>query len=132
MQRFTILALSLLVAGCAEAPTISPEQRAKMEAPICSDARMCELMWQRAQIWLANNSTWKLQTVTPVILQTYGPGGSASSSLDVAYTITKEPLGNDSYRIVMAAACSNMFGCLPKAPFERIIEFNTFLLGTTR
>lgn len=80
-------------------------------------------MWQKAQLWVAKNSGWKIQLSNDVIIQTFGPGDSTN----VAYTITKEPLSQDTYKIVMEASCGNMFGCVPKSPTERLIEFNSYL-----
>lgn len=112
-----------VLAGCAAPPPLTPEQRAAMEAPVCTSQSQCAVMWQRAQIWLVDNSAWRIQLANDTLLQTFGPGDST----DVAYTVTRIPTGGDGYRIVMRAGCGNMFGCVPKPAWERITEFNNYL-----
>lgn len=122
----TLIATSLALAflsGCAAPEPMTAEQAKLMEAPICDSSNSCTLMWQRAQLWLVNNSTWRLQMANDTLLQTFGPGDST----DVAYTVTRTPLGGDRYQIAMRAGCGNIFGCVPKSGAERIMEFNTYL-----
>jgi hypothetical protein len=71
----------------------------------------CKQEWERAQIWLAKHSKWKIQTVTDVLIQTFYPVGSEPS---YGFSITKEPAGQGNYIIRMELVCGNMFGCDPK------------------
>ena len=124
MKRYAlILSAFAFLSGCAGAPPLTAEQKTSLEAPVCVGANQCTVMWQRAQIWLTEHSSWKIQTANDVQLQTCGPGDST----DVAYTIIKEPIAQDTYQIKMSAACGNIFGCFPSSPQERIIQFNDYL-----
>ena len=118
----TLIAVALL-SGCAAPAPLTAEQMEQRRAHICNSSEQCKVMWQKAQLWVAKNSGWKIQLSNDVIIQTFGPGDSTN----VAYTITKEPLSQDTYKIVMEASCGNMFGCVPKSPTERLIEFNSYL-----
>lgn len=72
----------------------------------------CSEQWQRAQLWLAKHSKWKIQTATDAIIQTFNPTGYDPS---YGFSVTKEPLGGGRYRITMELACGNPFGCSPKS-----------------
>ena len=120
--------LAIFLAGCAGPQPLTPEQTKMMVGAVCNSPSECTIMWQRAQLWLANNSIWRIQLANDTLLQTFGPG--SSNSTELAYTITKTPIGGDKYQIRMRAGCDNIFGCLPKSAVERIIEFNTYLSNT--
>lgn len=124
--KIAAMASLAVLAGCVAPPPITPEQAKAMEPPTCNSQGQCAVMWQRAQIWLVNNSAWRIQMANDTLLQTFGPGDST----DVAYTVTRSPIGGGGYQIVMRAACGNIFGCIPKPPRERIIEFNNYLRQT--
>ena len=66
--------------------------------------------WQRAQLWLANHSIYKIQVVTDVVLQTFNP---PQAEPNYGFSITREPTGSDTYVIRMQMVCGNMFGCSP-------------------
>jgi hypothetical protein len=75
------------------------------------DATTCKERWERAQIWVAKHSMFKIQTATDVLIQTFG------TQNDVRYTfsVTKEPLGGGKYRIVAEVVCGswNIHMCRP-------------------
>jgi hypothetical protein len=71
----------------------------------------CKQEWERAQLWIAKHSKWKIQTATDVLIQTFNPTEGDPS---YGFSITKEPTGSGSYVIRMELACGNMFGCDPK------------------
>jgi hypothetical protein len=70
----------------------------------------CKTEWERTQLWFAKHSSMKVQTATDVMLQTYNTVGSDPS---YSFSATKEPIGGGRYRISVAMACGNMFGCSP-------------------
>lgn len=69
----------------------------------------CKTEWQRAQLWLAKHSRWKLQATTDVILQTYNPINHEPS---YGFSVAREPSA-DGYTITMSLGCGNAFGCDP-------------------
>lgn len=71
----------------------------------------CKIEWQRAQFWLAKHATTKVQTATDVLIQTYNP---REDSPEYAFSVAKEPLGSDRYRISADLFCKSMLGCSPK------------------
>jgi hypothetical protein len=79
-------------------------------------------MWQYAQVWVNQNSSWKIRVVNDSTIETYGP----DNSTDVAYAITKEALGGNRYQIVMRARCGSASGCV-RSPTDQIIDFNRAL-----
>ena len=70
----------------------------------------CKDEWERAQLWIAKHSKWKIQVSTEVIVQTYNPTAHDPS---YGFSLTKEPAGGGSYVIRMELACGNIFGCDP-------------------
>lgn len=124
MKRIGLIAgLAITLMGCSTPQPLTEKQLQDITAPSCSTKAECDTMWQQSQVWIAQHSAWKLQTVTDTIIQTYGPGDST----DVAYTITRIPLGGGINSISMRAACGNLFGCVPRRPSEEIIDFNNSL-----
>lgn len=98
----------LTVAGCATKP-VAPELAAAAAQPLyCYGVEQCALYWKRAQLWVVNNSGWKIQLATDTLIETYNPIRSSTAR---GYRITKEPQGNGREQIRIATACANMFGC---------------------
>jgi len=114
------------LAGCAQTPVpgepaASP---ASAEPVLCTSKAQCDVYWQRAQAWVANNSEYRLQTVTDTVIETYGP---VATRRGWAYRITKVPDDNkEGARIYALPACSNVFGCSP-APTDAVIAFKHFV-----
>lgn len=114
-----IMILALLLAGCA-----SPQERQAKQAeidrtiPVCTGDADCRAKWERAQVWIAQNSNLRLQIATDVLLETYN-----SNDMSLAVRIVKEPLGGGMYRILAAMSCMNIFAC-DTDPYDAIIDFN--------
>ncbi|MEI6313956.1 MAG: hypothetical protein WCO89_03735 [Syntrophus sp. (in: bacteria)] len=71
----------------------------------------CKIKWERAQLWITKHSMMKIQTSTDVMIDTYNPVGQ---KVIYHFTVMKEPLGNDSYRISIQMNCGNALGCSPE------------------
>lgn len=115
-HQFLILFTLIFALGCVSGVTtegvktaLAPAEGIAFEA-VCASGD-CPQYWERAQLWLAKHSNMKIQTSTDVLLQTYNPSSSAGSTY--GFTITKEPLTEGQYKIVMEANCSGMM-CAPK------------------
>ena len=72
----------------------------------------CKIEWQRAQLWLAKHAPTKVQSATDVQLQTYNP---PEQHAWYGFSIMKEPIGGDRYKISATLGCGNFIGCSPKA-----------------
>ena len=79
---------------------------------LCVGKAQCDIYWQRAQAWVANNSEYRLQTVTDTVIETQGPLLARSA---LAFRVTRVPDDKDGARIVVVAACANAFGCNPES-----------------
>jgi hypothetical protein len=122
---FSGLAASVLLAGCA---TVSPEQQAALSAeasrPVtCTAGPDCEVKWGRALKWVLDNSSYRVQSQSDVMISTMGP---LPNDPRPAFTITKMATGGGAYVIDFRAGCDNMFGCIPslveaKASFVRTV-----------
>jgi hypothetical protein len=108
-----------LLSGCAQMP--APGEAA--EPLLCTNKAQCDVYWQRAQAWVANNSEYRLATVTDTILETYGP---LAARTGLAFRITKVPDDKEGARIYVLPACSNAFGCSP-TPAAAITDFKRFV-----
>lgn len=130
MKRITVILVATLMGGCAITP--NPQRQAMMDEinrtiPVCSGTEDCNAKWEAAQLWVVHNASYKIQTATTVLIETYNP---APSSPSLAARITKEPLGGGKYRILVALWCDNMFGCVPSA-YDKAIEFNKAVSAVT-
>ncbi|HKV96726.1 MAG TPA: hypothetical protein VJR90_04445 [Gammaproteobacteria bacterium] len=124
---FLVFSASILFAtlasGCAIAPTAETQaKQAELErtTPICTSDVDCKAKWDAAQLWIAHNAGYKLQTVTDVLLETYN---SVDGSPNIAVQVTKEPIGNGKYKIVVSVSCDNIFGCVPNQ-WDAALDFN--------
>ncbi|MGE3666954.1 MAG: hypothetical protein AB7G51_10085 [Steroidobacteraceae bacterium] len=67
-------------------------------------------MWERATYFVSTNAGFKLQIHNDTIIETYSP---TDYSTELAFSISREPLGGGRYQIWTKAWCANMFGCTP-------------------
>jgi hypothetical protein len=132
VKRLTILAcLIFLLSACA---TASSTQRAQWKRdaaqPLtCSRGTDCEAKWDRALIWVQNNSEAKIQIANETIITTHMPSSSSAPVM----SITKTEDGPGTYTIQFRADCSSLFGCEPsilelKASFANYVMKATNLL----
>src|SRR5262245_4085639 len=103
-----------LLSGCAPMTIPSNYAATSMSSNplLCASKAQCDIYWQRAQAWVANNSEYRLQTVTDTIIETQGPILSRSA---LAFRVTRVPDNADGARIVVVAACGSAFGCKPES-----------------
>lgn len=116
--------LCLALAGCAAAPRADMEAKAQAvrdTAPTCREAKECEVKWSAAREWVTHNAGYRLQHITSDYLATYGPG---NSDVELAVTVTKRPVPDGSYKLVVTVACSNWIGCQPRPPLDAALDFN--------
>ena len=124
-RTLSMLLGAMVLAACATTPD-DPASNPEAAAPLaCINKAQCDLYWQRAQAWIAANSTYRVQNVTDTVIQTYGPIGA---SLDLAYTVVKTPSPDGSGRIAFACTCGNLFRCEPTKT-QATIEFKRFVRG---
>lgn len=95
----------LLLAGCVTVPQSPP-----VASPTCAGPADCSAKWDAAQLYVVKHSQMKIQTVTNVLIETFNPPPYGT---ELAMRVTKEPVGNGTYRLVLEAWCNNMFSCLP-------------------
>ena len=103
-----------------DAPAINPTSAQPL---LCTNKGQCDLYWQRAQAWVANNSGYRLQTVTDTVIETYGPEATRTG---LAFRVTKVPDDKEGARIYALPACGNVFGCSP-APADAVVAFKRFV-----
>ncbi len=131
MLAFTMLALT----GCAPGyndpnPEGDPALKSEVLSPLyCDGDEQCKEYWQKSQLWISQNSAWRIQTVTDTIISTYPP-------LDpypwrTAYQVTKEPLGKGKYQIKITPYCQSVFfpKCSPKI-FPAVFGFKRYVSGS--
>lgn len=124
MTRAVCLFIALAIAGCA-APR--PETKPIItEAVKCANKAQCDFAWQRAQVWVNENSSFRIQLANDVTIQTYGPG---IDSIALAYTIVRENSANGSAEFRMTAGCSAQFGGCNTKPGDAINAFHSYMLA---
>lgn len=129
MKRLIIMVVCMvaMLAGCASLPQVVRERLDSIQCNrVICDSDTCELYWERAQIWVINHCRKKVQTVTNVLIQTYG--ASMNEFPCRTYLITKEPIGLGQYEIKIGIGCNNMFGCNPPTAEELRKAFKHYIL----
>lgn len=113
-MRTTILtafSLGALLGGCALPDQNLTADEQNQLAPVeCRGADQCNKMWQRAQVWIAKNSAYRIQLANDVVITTFNPPEHSTS---LGYSVLKEPKGADLFEINSRAGCANMWGCRP-------------------
>lgn len=102
----TLLTSIFLLSGC-----VSPAQQAAAQEkqnrmyetiPVCNGEKDCSVKWDMAQLWVVRNASYKIQTSTSVLIETY----SRSDDNDkMAVRVTKEPVGGGKYKILAEVTC---------------------------
>lgn len=65
--------------------------------------------WGRAQVWLTSYASYKIQTATDYVLQTFAP--VESNSDDYAYEVTRLPGGtSDTFTVKCVAGSAWLYG----------------------
>ena len=118
---------AVLLSGCAGMKQRMAERKREFQQtiPRCSTEKQCSEMWSAAQVWVAKNCRMKIQVATDSIIETYSPTGKHNST-NLAASVTKEPLGDDKYKIVIRTYCKNLFGCVPDS-YDSALEFNEYV-----
>lgn len=113
------------VSGCATNPTnLPPELQSEIDTPLyCQGENECKTMWERATFFVNANAGFKLQVHNDTIIQTYNP---SDNSPRLAFSISKEPLGDGKYQIWTKAWCANMFGCHP-SQYEAVARAKRYM-----
>lgn len=112
MKLGILLVCITILFGCVGVkPQLSEELQTALDSPLfCENEFECKIMWERAVYFVNRNAGFKIQLLKDSIIETYNP---PSTSTRLAFSITKEPLGNGRYQIWTKAWCSNIFGCIP-------------------
>ena len=118
------LAVAILAIGCE---TASPQTQAEFfrTIPRCTGDLECKARMQAAQLWILHNLPRKIQTISDVFIETYGPG---PNSAETAARVVKEPVVGDgqTYKIVITTYCNNPFGCFPSL-WDAALNFNRYV-----
>ena len=123
MKRIFLTAC-LIMAGCAPNGTRTHTGQApEVVNPSCSGVQQCAEMWSAAREWIRTNSVLKIVRDDDKVIQTSNPG---LRSPDIAYRVTKKPVGDDQYVFVVSAWCGRLTGCWPDALYAKT-EFNRHL-----
>lgn len=124
MRTFILIVLALVSFGCAPSQQRTAQiAQFNSTVPECVGEQDCKDKWSAAQIWVSRNCGMKIQIANDTIINTYN---SSRNSTRLAANVTKEPMGNDKYRIIIRTGCNNIFGCSPDA-VEAAIEFNNYV-----
>ena len=111
--------------GCVQTPIAVEPPATSAEPVLCVDRSQCDVYWQRAQAWVANNSVYRLQTITDTVLETAGP---QTARTGLAFRITRVPDNQEGARIYVMAACGNSMVCNPP-PSEAVTAFKRFVVN---
>ena len=121
-----ILAVALFLSGCMHRPLpyLSEEDRLQLLTPIeCSEPAECDLLWRKAQVWVATNAGFKIQVISSVIIETYS---SSNDSFRWAARVIRRPISTSRSEIEVDFSCGAANLCRPDA--ERLtISFKQYL-----
>jgi hypothetical protein len=122
MRLIAICAAFAMLAGCAARQPHPGAAEARYPL-YCENKPECDLLWQRAQIWVSQNSGYRIQTATDAVIQTFGPFGS---KVELAFQVLRNPRADGGAAITIRGYCDNMFGCQPNE-IDAILRFKSFV-----
>ena len=107
MRQIVAGAAIAILAGCASPSTndLTPDDVAQLQEPLeCQGKAACDLMWRRAQLWVAQHSGYKIQLATDVIIETHN---ARDYSLRWAMRVIRDPITAERDRISLIPSCGN-------------------------
>lgn len=105
LKAIAIAAVVAAATGCAT------YRQTAVATLVCESQATCDSIWQRAQVWVATNSAYRIQLANNNIIQTYGPHENVHDA--VAFTITREPTTSGTTAIRIRGSCHpTIYGCL--------------------
>ena len=118
------LGLNMFISACAAIPACGPDVQRRMNAtvPICGGEDECKQKWEKAQIWMAQNSQTGVRIANDTLIETY----SLEHDTHLSYQVIKMPRQKGVYAIVVKAGCNNIFGCMQNS-CDAILNFNQFV-----
>src|SRR4051812_22411115 len=121
-----VTAAAVAATACSTQGQVDPDVMQIATTPLtCSSKAECDLWWQRAQTWVANNSKYKIEAATSTLIQTAGPDGGKRA---LAYQITRTQNPDGTATIGFAAHCDGSLGCKPN-PWEAGADFKQYVRG---
>lgn len=127
MKLMMAAAAAVTLAGCVspqmmqQAEAVEPWETEEANLPVeCKGAAQCATVWRAAQVWVANNSGFKMQVVSDAIIQTYN---APNYSQRYAFQVTREPRGGDLDRILIVPSCGGAPMCR-LSPWRMSARFN--------
>jgi hypothetical protein len=123
-----VICLIFLLSACSTTSSTQRAQRKKDAArPLtCSKGPDCEAKWDRALIWVQNNSEAAIQIANETIITTRTPQNSSSPVI----SITKTEAEPGTYAIHFRANCSWILGCTPSISKLKA-SFANYIMKTT-
>lgn len=118
------LALPLVAAPPKDRPT---KEDVEKTIPTCTGDVECKAKWGAAQRWILKNMEFKIQTVTDVFIETFGPRRQSAMA-----RVVKEPGEGKASKIVITISCQSIIGgetdrgCFPDS-VRGSLSFNEFV-----
>jgi len=118
----------VVLAGCSTAPPMTQTEKIEAHLPIsCTSKAQCDVMWQRAQVFVADHAGFKIQTLSDSIISTFGPTGSGTSlATNVAWSVTKLPTASGGAVLNARAGCGGA-ACFPDPEYS-LLQFRRFVM----
>lgn len=125
MIKIIPLLAALTLVGCASEPKLTADELRLVQQPIhCTDKADCDEKWQKTQLWIVQNSAWKIKVANDTLIQTEGP----FDRMELAFTATRVNTKSGTGTIGIRAGCGNMFGCYTE-PGKAILQYRQFVLA---
>lgn len=127
-MRLVTLCLSVTtLLGCAAPPPRGEADWVIKEynLPItCTGQDECARLWRAAQVWVADNAGYKIQTSSDAVIETFG--GAEPYGSRWAMQVTRVPIDRNVDRIVLRPRWGQVSLCRPSA-MEMVARFHAAL-----
>jgi len=122
------LALFVLLSACADSPQfVAKKEQIEQTRPICESGKDCDAKWKAVRGWVIDNAGFYIWKENSESIETSIGGDNDERPI---VRVTKEPIGEGKYKIVVAISCTNFYGCVPNKWNEEL-AFNRAIGAVT-
>ncbi len=120
LKKYILTIILIQLTGCADTRLVQQQiLQLKNQNPKCFSQIECNTMMEAAQVWLSNNSSFKIQTATSAIIQTYSDINTIC--FPPSYIVEKVPIRTNEWKIILESSCEG------RDYVKELSSFNTFL-----
>ena len=119
LRHITIVLVVLLNACSVSSETQALIDTYNSTIPTCTEGADCVTKWEAARSWVVSTASYAIRVSNEDRIETYN---ADSTRAGTAVQVTREPIGEGQYRLIVNIDCFAISRCPPY--WETLIDFN--------